>query len=168
MTHLCHWPGCKIEVDPVRWGCLDHWQKLPRELRQGIWRSYVPGQEIKKNPSPEYIEAAKAVRDWVLAQQAPEPDTEQLFADEPEQPAPRDERDPVAHIRHLPVEEQLKYCQARYVYPRQRQVIDPTGKHPIHSKMNWLTWWEQAHKQKLTDYIAYCKANYENQRRKTA
>jgi hypothetical protein len=63
--HTCHWPGCKKEVPPSLWGCRFHWFSLPHELRAKIWRTYRPGQEIDKKPSPEYIAAAKEVQDWI-------------------------------------------------------------------------------------------------------
>jgi hypothetical protein len=39
---------------------------LPLHLRDRIWAAYVPGQEVRKDPSDEYIQAAKAVREWAL------------------------------------------------------------------------------------------------------
>lgn len=63
--HRCHWPECKTVVLPKMWGCQAHWFALPKELRDRIWQSYRPGQEISKRPSPAYIEAAKAVRQWI-------------------------------------------------------------------------------------------------------
>lgn len=66
MTHHCHWPGCDREVPPKMWGCLPHWRKLPKRLRDKIWRNYRPGQEIDKQPSTAYIEAAGEVRAWIL------------------------------------------------------------------------------------------------------
>jgi hypothetical protein len=31
---------------------------LPREMRAQIWAHYRPGQEVRKDPTPEYLEAA--------------------------------------------------------------------------------------------------------------
>jgi hypothetical protein len=50
------------------WGCRGHWYRLPASLRRRIWNTYVPGQEITKTPSPEYIDAAKAVQAWIAEQ----------------------------------------------------------------------------------------------------
>lgn len=58
MTHHCHWPGCEVVVPPKLWGCKVHWFMLPATLRRKIWATYVPGQEITKTPSPEYVKAA--------------------------------------------------------------------------------------------------------------
>lgn len=65
MTHTCHWPGCKTPVPPKMWGCRAHWFSLPKRLRDLIWATYVPGQEITRTPSPEYIEAANQVQTWI-------------------------------------------------------------------------------------------------------
>lgn len=66
--HTCHWPNCGKEVPPAMWGCKAHWFKLPANLRARIWATYRAGQEIDKRPSPEYMEAAKAVQDWIKSQ----------------------------------------------------------------------------------------------------
>jgi hypothetical protein len=64
--HHCHWPGCTVPVPPKMWGCRDHWFKLPKHLRDKIWQAYRPGQEVTKTPSPEYVAAAREVREWVI------------------------------------------------------------------------------------------------------
>lgn len=63
--HHCHWPNCDKPVPPAMWGCKQHWFKLPLSLRSKIWRTYRPGQEITKTPSPEYIAVAREVQDWI-------------------------------------------------------------------------------------------------------
>jgi hypothetical protein len=65
VRHTCHWPGCQVEVKPRLWGCRDHWFVLPKRLRDAIWESYVPGQEITKTPSEAYIKAARDVQRWI-------------------------------------------------------------------------------------------------------
>lgn len=77
MKHTCHWPGCAQAVPPAMWGCKPHWYRLPKHLRDRIWAAYVPGQEITKTPSREYIEAAQAVQAWIAAQ--PKPAQESLL-----------------------------------------------------------------------------------------
>ncbi|VTU38488.1 hypothetical protein H4CHR_04438 [Variovorax sp. PBS-H4] len=64
-AHTCHWPGCPAPVPPAMWGCRKHWFTLPKALRDDIWRTYVPGQEKTKTPSPAYLEAAHAVQAWI-------------------------------------------------------------------------------------------------------
>lgn len=68
--HTCHWPGCIKGVAPRLWGCYPHWMRLPKRLRDEIWRTYRPGQEITKTPSAEYLSAARAVQDWITSQGA--------------------------------------------------------------------------------------------------
>lgn len=67
-AHTCHWPGCDTAVPPAMWGCRAHWFKLPKPLRDRIWATYRPGQEITKTPSAEYIAAAKDVQAWIAEQ----------------------------------------------------------------------------------------------------
>lgn len=63
--HLCHWPGCHKEVPPAMWGCAPHWFRLPKEIRDRIWRHYKPGQEESFRVSEEYLAAAKAAQAWI-------------------------------------------------------------------------------------------------------
>lgn len=68
-NHECHWPGCDKQVPPAMWGCKAHWFKLPKHLRDKIWDAYVPGQEIRMDPSDEYLDVADEVQDWIKAHQ---------------------------------------------------------------------------------------------------
>jgi hypothetical protein len=68
MSHICHWPTCKVPVSPKMWGCRSHWFTLPKAIRDRIWDTYVPGQEIRKDPSKEYLAAALEADKWVRAQ----------------------------------------------------------------------------------------------------
>lgn len=63
--HHCHWPGCTKQVPPAMWGCKAHWFKLPKVLRDRIWRTYAPGQEVDMSPSQEYLQAADDVQRWI-------------------------------------------------------------------------------------------------------
>jgi hypothetical protein len=49
------------------WGCREHWYALPKHLRDEIWRTYVPGQEITKTPTMGYLTAARHVQEWIKA-----------------------------------------------------------------------------------------------------
>ena len=66
--HTCHWPGCDKEVRPAMLGCKTHWFSLPKRLRDRIWATYRPRQEITKTPSPEYVAAALEVQQWIADQ----------------------------------------------------------------------------------------------------
>lgn len=66
--HCCHWPGCGREVEPARWGCREHWFKLPVRIRRKLWATYRIGQEELGNASASYLEAAREAEAWVLAQ----------------------------------------------------------------------------------------------------
>lgn len=63
--HFCHWPGCRERVPPKLYACRAHWFSLPLHIRRAIVRAYVPGQEVTKTPSAEYIAAAKAAQEWI-------------------------------------------------------------------------------------------------------
>ena len=60
MSHACHATGCNIPVPPKIFMHRAHWFMLPKAMRDAIWAAYRPGQEARKDPSPEYIEAARA------------------------------------------------------------------------------------------------------------
>jgi len=68
--HSCHWPGCKKQVPPAMWGCSTHWFKLPLALRNKIWNTYKPGQEVDLTPSRAYLDAADEVQAWIKSQGA--------------------------------------------------------------------------------------------------
>jgi hypothetical protein len=38
---------------------------LPENLRVRIWKAYVPGQEITKTVSPEYVQALLDAQEWI-------------------------------------------------------------------------------------------------------
>ena len=63
--HECHWPECKSQVAPAKWGCKKHWMMIPTYLRAKIWETFRPGQEIDMRPSREYMKAAHEVQDWI-------------------------------------------------------------------------------------------------------
>ncbi len=70
--HHCHWPGCQRQVPPAMWGCRAHWYSLPIDLRSAIWRTYSPGQEVSGTPGRAYVDAARAVQEWI-AKNHPQP-----------------------------------------------------------------------------------------------
>lgn len=67
--HKCHWPDCDQNVPPAMWGCKRHWFALPLEIRNGIWRTYGPGQEIDLRPSNSYMTATQRAYQWIAEQQ---------------------------------------------------------------------------------------------------
>lgn len=68
MIHTCHWPDCGKPVPPAMWGCKPHWFALPQRLRNRVWATYKPGQEITKTPSAAYLAVAREVQDWIAEQ----------------------------------------------------------------------------------------------------
>ena len=57
--------NCRCPVPAALWGCRAHWYALPQRLRNRIWATYRPGQEVTKTPSPEYIAVAHEVQEWI-------------------------------------------------------------------------------------------------------
>jgi hypothetical protein len=52
------------------WGCRTHWFKLPKHLRDRVWATYRPGQEISKDPSAAYLKVSREVQAWIKEQPA--------------------------------------------------------------------------------------------------
>lgn len=68
-SHACHWPACTQQVPPAMWGCRDHWFRLPKQLRNRIWAHYMPGQEVRMDPTDEYLAVAAEAQVWIAAQE---------------------------------------------------------------------------------------------------
>lgn len=65
MVHTCHHPRCNTPVPEKMFACRPHWFSLPKRIRDRIWDEYVPGQEIRKDPTGGYINAAvEAINYW--------------------------------------------------------------------------------------------------------
>lgn len=80
-----------------------------------------------------------------------------LFDSTPEQPSRstwRDyESDPVPHIRHLPVVEQIKRCRARFVHQHRFERCPYTEDiGDEHREITWSEWFQIHHGQTLTEY----------------
>jgi hypothetical protein len=63
--HTCHRTGCDTVIPPKLFMCGPDWRSLPPELQKRIWALYRPGQEIRKDPSAEYLEAAREAIAWL-------------------------------------------------------------------------------------------------------
>lgn len=77
--------------------------------------------------------------------------------------------DPLAHVRHLSIDDQLRYGFARYVWPRraQRCPVPHTSPDGVKTIVTWAELFQRRYKQSLDDYVAFCRANYENPRKPT-
>ena len=69
MNHTCHATGCTTPVPPRMFMCKRHWFRLPTHMRDEVWRVYRPGQEVTKDPSPEYVATARAAIRWLEAKE---------------------------------------------------------------------------------------------------
>lgn len=59
-AHVCHARGCTARVPPRMLMCRRHWRMVPAPLQDRVWATYQPGQERRKDPTAEYLEAAHA------------------------------------------------------------------------------------------------------------
>jgi len=39
--------------------CRRHWFMIPKALRAEVWAAYVPGQEVRKDPTDEYLKVQR-------------------------------------------------------------------------------------------------------------
>jgi hypothetical protein len=69
VKHACHARGCDIAVPPKMLMCLRHWRMVPRLVQARVWAAYRPGQEVRKDPSGEYMLAYNAAVDAVAAKE---------------------------------------------------------------------------------------------------
>lgn len=69
MKHLCHAEDCDVEVPPRIFMCKTHWFMLPKQLRDALWAEYVPGQEIRKDPTREYLNVTRRCINFVAAKE---------------------------------------------------------------------------------------------------
>lgn len=58
--HKCHHPTCEKHIARPMFACAHHWFALPARLRSALMKVYRPGQEVDKQPSREYMDAAQA------------------------------------------------------------------------------------------------------------
>lgn len=58
LPHFCHATDCNVRVPPSMFMCKTHWYELPKTMRDELLAAYVPGQETRKDPSPEYLDVA--------------------------------------------------------------------------------------------------------------
>lgn len=69
MGHTCHAKFCKTEVPPKLFMCKKHWFMVPSVLRARVWEEYVPGQEIRKDPTDAYLEVTREAIELVAAKE---------------------------------------------------------------------------------------------------
>lgn len=67
--HLCHAKRCSTPTQPKMFMCRRHWFMLPKIKRDKLWAVYVPGQEVRKDPTPEYLEVARELIEFVAAKE---------------------------------------------------------------------------------------------------
>lgn len=68
--HTCHATGCNTRVPPAMFMCKPHWSMLPRATRNAVWLAYSVGQEMRMDPSDEYMQVATDAIEWLAAKEA--------------------------------------------------------------------------------------------------
>jgi hypothetical protein len=69
-AHRCHAKDCRAVVPPRIFMCRRHWFMVPKTLRDAVWAAYRQGQEIDKDPSPAYRDAAHEAIWYVARREA--------------------------------------------------------------------------------------------------
>ncbi|MBC8638284.1 hypothetical protein IAG25_15800 [Caballeronia sp. EK] len=67
IKHECMWPSCHALVALDRWGCREHWYRLPSNLRSWIGRAYRSGLRAGNHPNRSYAQAHHAALAWIAA-----------------------------------------------------------------------------------------------------
>ncbi len=75
MKHKCHALDCKKTCSPSLLMCPKHWRMVPGPIKREVLRFYRPGQERDKNPSDDYILAARKAIAAVAILEGKEPPT---------------------------------------------------------------------------------------------
>mgnify|MGYP000482234381 CR=1 FL=1 len=65
--HTCHAVGCRVVVAPKLLFCLRHWRLVPKAMQRRVWAAYVPGQEVRKDPTQAYLDVQREVVAYVAA-----------------------------------------------------------------------------------------------------
>ena len=63
--HTCHAIRCTKTTPPRMFMCLSHWRMVPRAMQDAVWANYKRGQEIRKDPTDEYLDVTKKARLYV-------------------------------------------------------------------------------------------------------
>lgn len=71
--HKCHAKGCNKSIPPRLLMCLKHWRMVPEALQIRVWATYIPGQENRKDPTDEYLDAHEAAVAAVAAKESVKP-----------------------------------------------------------------------------------------------
>lgn len=75
----CCAENCTRQVSPERLMCAQHWRLVPPALKALVMHTYRPGQVKDKNPSPDYLEAARRAIAAVAEAEKP-PEAQRQFA----------------------------------------------------------------------------------------
>lgn len=65
LNHTCHAMACPARVPPAMFMCKGHWFQLPKDMRDAVWATYVPGQEDRMDPTEAYLNVTQRAIRWL-------------------------------------------------------------------------------------------------------
>jgi hypothetical protein len=68
-AHTCHAEACEVKVHPRFLMCRRHWAMVPPSIQRAVWNAYVPGQEVRKDPTPAYLEVMRLAIETVAVKE---------------------------------------------------------------------------------------------------
>lgn len=70
MVHECHADNCDDPISPRLLMCKKHWRLVPEKFKHRVHKHYRGGQEVDKNPTENYLKAARDCIDYVAVVEA--------------------------------------------------------------------------------------------------
>lgn len=68
----CFARGCGARIPAHMLMCKTHWRMVPKPIQDDVWRTYKAGPKRTGHMTDDYIEAIKAARVAVAAQEVTE------------------------------------------------------------------------------------------------
>lgn len=69
LPHYCHARECEVRVPPAMFMCKKHWYTLPKPMREAVWGAYTPGQEIRMDPTDDYVNVVHRAIEWLAVKE---------------------------------------------------------------------------------------------------
>lgn len=63
--HNCQWSGCKKQIHFTRWGCVDHYSRLPISLREEVKKFFNVDHNGEIIESASYTNILKVINQWI-------------------------------------------------------------------------------------------------------
>lgn len=69
----CRWPDCSRNASQARWGCREHYFKLPPAIRRGLWQAERDETAAQGAPGRAWAILDQQALAWIAEQQAKPP-----------------------------------------------------------------------------------------------